>query len=318
MGRALPHRRLHRLLHQHSPRDDRRQAVPPRQPAAAQLQVGADRLPRPGLVDHRQRAIVPAAASARPRRPTPRRRRSGPSRRLDYELELGAFIGRRTTLGEPVSIEDAESHLFGIGLFNDWCARDIQGWEYQPLGPFLSKNFASTLSPWIVTMEALAPFRIAPSSGPRATPQPLPYLDSAANRAPRRDRHRARGLAADRKDARGGRARCAADALELHRCATGRSRSCVAHHTVNGCNLQPGDLLGSGTLSGPERRAGRFAARAEPGRQGAAQARERRDAHLPRRRRHRHPARALRTRGGPPHRFRRMPRHCSCCALDDP
>jgi len=106
----------------------------------------------------------------------------GPTRRLDYELELGAFIASGNAQGEPIPIADAEAHLFGLALFNDWTARDIQAWEYQPLGPFLSKNFASTLSPWIVTMEALAPFRV-PFARPAGEPAPLPYLDTAANRA---------------------------------------------------------------------------------------------------------------------------------------
>ena len=105
----------------------------------------------------------------------------GPSKRLDYELELGFLVGRGNALGEPITIGEAEDHLFGVTLLNDWSARDLQGWEYQPLGPFLSKNFASTLSPWIVTMEALAPFR-ARFERPAEDPQPLPYLDAASNR----------------------------------------------------------------------------------------------------------------------------------------
>ncbi len=106
----------------------------------------------------------------------------GPCRRLDYELELGALIGPGNPQGEPVPISRAEENLFGLVLLNDWSARDIQAWEYQPLGPFLSKNFATTLSPWVVTMEALAPFRV-PFERPPGDPQPLPYLDSPANRA---------------------------------------------------------------------------------------------------------------------------------------
>ncbi|HSV36112.1 MAG TPA: fumarylacetoacetase, partial [Ramlibacter sp.] len=106
----------------------------------------------------------------------------GPSRRLDLELELGFLVGPGNAMGSPVPVGKAEEHLFGVTLFNDWSARDIQAWEYQPLGPFLSKNFASTLSPWVVTLEALAPFR-APLARPAADPQPLPYLDDAADRA---------------------------------------------------------------------------------------------------------------------------------------
>ncbi|MEG1456071.1 MAG: fumarylacetoacetate hydrolase family protein, partial [Comamonas sp.] len=105
-----------------------------------------------------------------------------PCKRLDYELELGWFIGQGNELGEPIAIGSAEQHLFGVALFNDWSARDIQGWEYQPLGPFLSKNFASTLAPWVVTLEALAPFR-APFVRAEGEPQPLPYLDAPHNRA---------------------------------------------------------------------------------------------------------------------------------------
>ncbi|RYY68718.1 MAG: fumarylacetoacetase, partial [Comamonadaceae bacterium] len=106
----------------------------------------------------------------------------GPSKRLDYELELGFLIGQGNALGEPVAIDVAESHLFGVTLLNDWSARDLQAWEYQPLGPFLAKNFATTLSPWIVTMEALAPFR-APFERAAGDPQPMAYLDGAENRA---------------------------------------------------------------------------------------------------------------------------------------
>ena len=106
----------------------------------------------------------------------------GPTRRLDYELEIGVFIGTPNERGEAVTMDDAESRVFGMALFNDWTARDIQPWEYQPLGPFLSKNFASTLSPWIVTLEALAPFR-APFTRPEGDPRPLPYLESDANNA---------------------------------------------------------------------------------------------------------------------------------------
>src|SRR5205085_8456246 len=105
-----------------------------------------------------------------------------PSARLDLELELGIVIGRPNAMGTPITIGEAEDHVFGITLFNDWSARDIQGWEYQPLGPFLSKNFASTISPWMVTLDALEPFR-QPWSRPAGEPRPLPYLDSQANSA---------------------------------------------------------------------------------------------------------------------------------------
>ena len=170
------------------------------------------------------------------------------SARLDYELELGIFIGRPNALGEPVAIESADQHVFGIALFNDWSARDIQAWEYQPLGPFLSKNFASTVSPWIVTLEALAPFR-SEFTRPEGDPQPLPYLDSPADRASgaidialevwlQTPAMRAAGNPGERLS------------RSNFRDAYWTLAQLVAHHTVNGCNLQSGDLLGSGTLSG--------------------------------------------------------------------
>ena len=189
----------------------------------------------------------------------------GPSQRLDYELELGYLIGPGNALGEPIAIARAEDHLFGVALFNDWSARDIQPWEYQPLGPFLAKNFASTLSPWVVTMEALAPFR-APLQRPAGDPQPLPYLDAPADRAAgalditvevwlQTAAMRAAGQAAVQLS-RGN----AAEA------AYWTPAQLVAHHTVTGCNLQPGDLFGSGTLSGPlPEQAGSLLERSEGG-----------------------------------------------------
>ncbi|TSE19878.1 fumarylacetoacetase [Tepidimonas alkaliphilus] len=172
-----------------------------------------------------------------------------PSRRLDIELELGLFVGPGNALGEPIPLPQAEAHLFGVVLLNDWSARDIQAWEYQPLGPFLAKNFATTISPWVVTWEALAPFR-APLERPAGDPAPLPYLDGEANRragavaielavALRTARMRAQGLPAQ------------TIARTNYRHAYWTAAQLVAHHTVNGCNLQPGDLLGTGTLSGP-------------------------------------------------------------------
>ncbi|HEX8786288.1 MAG TPA: fumarylacetoacetase [Telluria sp.] len=173
-----------------------------------------------------------------------------PSRRLDIELELGAFIGAGNALGESIAIDDAESHVFGFTLLNDWSARDIQGWEYQPLGPFLSKNFATSISPWLVTMEALAPYRVAPPARDAADPQPLPYLDSRHNRESgafdlglevllQTPRMRERGEAPVRI--------CSTN----YRHAYWTLAQMLAHHTVGGCNLQSGDLLGTGTLSGP-------------------------------------------------------------------
>jgi len=173
----------------------------------------------------------------------------GPSKRLDIELELGVFMGTGNPLGDPIPIGQAESHVFGLCLLNDWSARDIQAWEYQPLGPFLAKNFATTVSPWVVTLEALAPYR-APFTRPAEDPQPLPYLDSPANRS---------GGALDiqlevalqtprmRQAGQGAASICRTS----YRHAYWTLAQLVAHHTVNGCNLQPGDLLGSGTLSGP-------------------------------------------------------------------
>ena len=174
----------------------------------------------------------------------------GPSQKLDYELELGFFVGPGNELGEAISIDNAEAHLFGAVLFNDWSARDIQPWEYQPLGPFLSKNFGSTLSPWVVTMEALAPFR-APFARPASDPQPLPYLESPSNRATGAlDIHLEAWLQTT--------AMRVAHAKPV-RLSTGNVREAaywtpsqlVTHHSVGGCNLRPGDLFGSGTLSGP-------------------------------------------------------------------
>jgi fumarylacetoacetase len=172
------------------------------------------------------------------------------TQRLDHELELGFLIGAGNDLGEPIGIAQAEDHLFGVALFNDWSARDVQPWEYQPLGPFLAKNFASTVSPWIVTMEALAPFR-APFAHPEGDPQPLPYLDDAANReAGALDISLEVRLqtAAMREVGQPPVVISRSNAAEA---AYWTAAQLVAHHTVNGCNLQTGDLLGSGTLSGP-------------------------------------------------------------------
>jgi fumarylacetoacetase len=171
-------------------------------------------------------------------------------RRLDYELELGAIVGRPNELGEPVPIAQAEAHLFGVVLLNDWSARDIQAWEYQPLGPFLSKNFATTLSPWVVTMEALEPFR-APFTRPDGDPQPLPYLDSADNRA--------RGALdivlevwIETEAMREARVPPQRLSQSNFRDAYWTLAQLLTHHASNGCNLQPGDLLGTGTQSGPQ------------------------------------------------------------------
>jgi len=190
---------------------------------------------------HRPVGQVVSAGSSTPR--------MQPTAKLDYELELGIYIGRGNQRGHAISVDDAESHIFGVGLLNDWSARDIQAWEMNPLGPFLAKNFATTLSPWIVTLEALAPFRSAlPRSG--AEPRSLPYLDSAQNQRSggfdiqlevwiETARQRAALLPASRLSATSFR----------HQYWT--VAQMVAHHTINGCNLRAGDLLGSGTVSGP-------------------------------------------------------------------
>jgi fumarylacetoacetase len=173
----------------------------------------------------------------------------GPCKRLDMELELGIFIGSGNALGDAVDMSEAEDHVFGICLLNDWSARDIQGWEYQPLGPFLAKNFASTISPWVVTLEALAPYRVA-FTRPEGDPQPLAYLDSAANRSGGAfDIQLQVGLQTPKMRAAG--QVDASICRTSYRHAYWTVAQMLTHHTVNGCNLQPGDLLGSGTLSGP-------------------------------------------------------------------
>jgi len=177
----------------------------------------------------------------------------GPSRRLDYELEVGMFIGAGNALGEPVPIADAERHVFGLCLVNDWSARDVQTWEYQPLGPFLAKNFATTLSPWVVTLDALAPFRVPASERPAGDPAPLAYLSGAPEAA---------GFAIALEvqlTTAAMRARGDAPYVVSRGSFTDMYwtvAQLVAHHTSNGCNLQPGDLLASGTVSGatPESR----------------------------------------------------------------
>ncbi|HEX7640356.1 MAG TPA: fumarylacetoacetase [Burkholderiaceae bacterium] len=172
-----------------------------------------------------------------------------PCRRLDYELELGFFVGPPNPAGTVLDMAQAEASLFGATLLNDWSARDIQAWEYQPLGPFLAKNFATTISPWIVTMEALQPFR-APFRRDPADPQPLPYLDSDANRA-----HGAIAIALEvwlQTSAMRAQGRSAARvSASSFRDAYWTPAQLLAHHASNGCNLQPGDLMGTGTQSGP-------------------------------------------------------------------
>ena len=173
----------------------------------------------------------------------------GPSRRLDYELELGLWIGRGNELGQPIPIGEAGEHIAGFCLLNDWSARDIQAWEYQPLGPFLAKNFLTSVSPWVVTPQALAPFRKAMPPRPAGDPHPLPYLDDPSDRES--------GGIAIQLEATLSTDRMRAEGLPPHVLSRGSADAAmywsaaqiVAHHSSNGCNLQPGDLIGTGTLS---------------------------------------------------------------------
>jgi fumarylacetoacetase len=178
--------------------------------------------------------------------------RFGPSAALDYELEVGVFVGPGNPLGEPVPIDAAERHMFGLCLVNDWSARDIQRWEYQPLGPFLGKSFATMLSPWIITLAALAPFRTPAFARSPGDPQPLPYLLSPDDQTHggiditlevylRTSTMRERGMPAARLS-RGSFADMYWTLAQL-----------LTHHASNGCNLRPGDLIASGTVSGPEK-----------------------------------------------------------------
>jgi fumarylacetoacetase len=173
----------------------------------------------------------------------------GPTKRLDYEVELGFVVGTGNRLGAPIGIREAREHLFGVVLLNDWSARDVQAWEYQPLGPFLSKSFATTISPWIVTLEALEPFRCAAFERPSGDPKPLPYLFDT------NDQEKG-GLEIELEMFLASEAMRKTKAPPL-RLSRGNARDAywtaaqmLAHHSSNGCNLQPGDLLGSGTLSG--------------------------------------------------------------------
>ena len=177
-----------------------------------------------------------------------------PTSRLDYEAEVAAFIGPGNMLGEPISLDDAERHLFGLTLLNDWSARDIQAWEYQPLGPFLAKDFATTISPWVVTLEALAPFRVPAFSRSAHDPRPLPYLLTKSNQ-------QCGGFdvtvevslqSAAMREQR----------LPPHPLSRGSMRELywtiaqmITHHTSNGCNLRPGDVIATGTVSGREQHA---------------------------------------------------------------
>ncbi|KPW01568.1 MULTISPECIES: fumarylacetoacetase [unclassified Pseudoalteromonas] len=174
----------------------------------------------------------------------------GPCKRLDYELELGIYLGKGNELGDAIAIENAENHVFGFCVFNDWSARDLQAWEYQPLGPFLAKNFASTVSPWIVTTEALAPFRTNWTRDEN-DPQPMDYLESAHNREfGAFDIKMDVQIETEKMRAAGEAPTQVSKSSFKHSYWT--VAQMVTHHTVNGCNFQPGDMLGSGTQSGPE------------------------------------------------------------------
>jgi fumarylacetoacetase len=173
----------------------------------------------------------------------------GASTRLDYELELGVFVGRGNSAGMAIPIADAEAHIFGMCLLNDWSARDLQTWEYQPLGPFLAKNFATTISPWIVTLQALAPFRVPPVR-PENSPPLLPYLSSPMDREAGALDIRLEALL----QSEAMRARQQPPhrlSLTSFRHAYWTIAQLISHHSMNGCNLRPGDLLGTGTQSGP-------------------------------------------------------------------
>lgn len=203
----------------------------------------------------RASSVVPSDATVR--RPNGQRKPAsetepsfGPSRNLDYELELGLWIGPDNRQGQPIPIAEAGDHLAGFCLLNDWSARDIQGWEYQPLGPFLAKNFATSISPWVITVEALAPFRRSQAPRPDGDPKPLPYLwDEADQRQGAFDiAFEVQILTAAMRD----------KGLPPHRLSQSRATDLywtaaqmVAHHSSGGCNLNAGDLFGSGTISGP-------------------------------------------------------------------
>ena len=173
----------------------------------------------------------------------------GPSRRLDYELELGLWIGRGNELGTVIPITEAAEHIAGFCLLNDWSARDLQAWEYQPLGPFLAKNFLTSISPWVVSPQALAPFRLAMPKRPNGDPKPLPYLDDPADQAA--------GALGIQLEVTLTTEKMRAKGLKPHILSRGSADAAmywsigqiVTHHSANGCNLQPGDLIGTGTLS---------------------------------------------------------------------
>lgn len=173
----------------------------------------------------------------------------GPCKKLDYEMEVGIYIGVGNDIGESIDIDSTDQHVFGYCLFNDWSARDLQAWEYVPLGPFLAKNFASTVSPWIVTSEALMPFR-KPWTRDENDPQPVDYLESEINRqSGALDIKLQVALQTHAMQKQGMEAAVLSESTFAYSYWT--VAQMVAHHTVNGCNFKPGDFLGSGTQSGP-------------------------------------------------------------------
>ncbi|WP_084212355.1 fumarylacetoacetase [Bacillus sp. OxB-1] len=165
-----------------------------------------------------------------------------PCRQLDFELEMGCFIGSGNELGDPISVDNAEERIFGLVLVNDWSARDIQAWEYQPLGPFLAKNFTTSISPWVVPLEALEPFRV---EGPEQTPEPLPYLRKSKTDS--YDIHLEVHLKGAKLEAP------QLIATSNYKYLYWSASQMIAHHTITGCNLQTGDLLATGTISGSEK-----------------------------------------------------------------
>jgi len=173
----------------------------------------------------------------------------GPTARLDFELEMGTWVGPGNALGEPIAMADAEAHIFGMCLMNDWSARDVQVWEYVPLGPFLAKNFATTVSPWVVTLDALEPFR-APTTTGRQEPPPLPYLVD-----PHYDAAGSYDVQLEVAIKGAAMAEEGVVSRSNYRHMYWNLRQQLVHHAVSGCNMRPGDLLGSGTISGPVRKA---------------------------------------------------------------
>ena len=208
-------------------------------------------------IGYHGRASSISASGAPVRRPSGQRKPAsetipsfGPCRNLDYELELGVWIGPGNALGTPIPIAEAAQHIAGFCLLNDWSARDIQAWEYQPLGPFLGKSFCTSISPWVITPEALAPFRMAQAKRPADDPAPLAYLTDASDQAT--------GALDIELEVFLLTPGLAAKGLAPHRLSTGNARhlywtvaQLVAHHSCNGCNLRPGDMFGTGTISGP-------------------------------------------------------------------